>query len=363
MKTEYDAIVVGAGPAGCAAAYDLVAAGKRVALLEKSEFPRLKPCAGALTNKTLRALRFDVSPVVRRRCEEMMLSFRGKSKTLSDGKPIVAMTVRSELDDFVVKACIDHGVEFRIGHRLVNLSRAADCWIAETNRGSFRSRFLIGADGANSQVRKLLCRGHHVRFGVALETCIPESCAGDWKLEFDFSAIDHGYGWIIPKDDHLNVGLYTLNSTAPHANERLRAFAIRKIGREFEGPIHGHKIPHGARSIRYGWKTACLVGDAAGMIDPFLGEGIYNAIRSGQLAARAIIEAGNSPLAEFDMALKEIREDLASYHAETRRFYANIDRGYRRLAHWPLGKALVKGFSKGMTVSKIKRKFFSLALA
>jgi flavin-dependent dehydrogenase len=98
------------------------------------------------------------------------------------------------------------------------------------------------------------------------------------------------------------------------------------------------------------------------MIDPFLGEGIHNAIRSGQLAARAIIDAGDSPHADFDAALDEIRNDLASYDSETRRFYANITRGYRRLTRWPLGKALVKGFSRGWTVHKIKRNFASLAL-
>jgi geranylgeranyl reductase family protein len=362
MKYEYDAIVVGAGPAGCAAAYDLASAGKRVVLLDKSEFPRLKPCAGALTNKTIRALRFDVSSVVRRMCVGMRLSLHDKTKTLSDGKPIVAMTVRQELDDFVVRSCVDRGVEFRSGHRLMNLTRVGNCWITDTNRGSFRGRFLIGADGANSQARKFLCREQHVRFGVALETRIPVSRASDWDMEFDFAAIDRGYGWVFPKDDHLNVGLYTLNPTSRHANERLRAFAKRKTGRAIDGLIHGHKISYGARSIRYEWRTACLVGDAAGMIDPFLGEGIYNAVRSGQLAAWAIVEAGDSPIADFDAWLSEIRGDLASYHAETRRFYANVERGYRRLVRWPLGKALIKGFSDGLTVSRIKRKFVSLAL-
>jgi geranylgeranyl reductase family protein len=362
MRSEFDAIVVGAGPAGCSAAYDLTAAGKRVVLMDKNEFPRLKPCAGALTNKTLQAIRFNVTPVVREICREMTISMGDTGKTLSNSKLMVAMTVRSELDEFVVKACASAGVEFKSGYRLLNLSREDGRWIAHTNRASFCARFLIGADGANSPVRRLLCRKQHICFGIGLETCVPVANAANWKLEFDFGAIDHGYGWVFPKNDHLNVGLYTLNPIAPRANQRLQEFTKRKTGRNVSGPIHGHRIPHGGRRIRYGWKSACLIGDAAGMIDPFLGEGIYNAIRSGQLAARAIIEAGDSSHAEFDAALSEIRHDLASYDSETRRFYANIGRGYQRLTSWPLGKALITGFSNGWTVSKIKRNFVQLAL-
>jgi flavin-dependent dehydrogenase len=106
--------------------------------------------------------------------------------------------------------------------------------------------------------------------------------------------------------------------------------------------------------MRNGWKNACLIGDAAGMIDPFLGEGIYHAVRGGQLAAEAIMNAGREGQADFEGAMEEIRLDLASYDSETRRFYANIHRGYRRVARTPLGGILVKGFARGWTVRRIK---------
>jgi flavin-dependent dehydrogenase len=114
--------------------------------------------------------------------------------------------------------------------------------------------------------------------------------------------------------------------------------------------------------MRHPWKDACLIGDAAGMIDPFLGEGIYHAIRSGQLAARAILERGDRRDVDFAAAMKEITFDLASYDSETRRFYSDVRRGYRRLTKTPLGKLLVKGFTMGWTVRQIKRKIFVLPL-
>jgi len=357
-----ETIIVGAGPAGCAAAYDLAAAGRDVLLLDKSEFPRMKPCAGALTTKTIDALPFDVASVVRRTCSEMRLSLGALSRTLGNTLPIAAMTVRAEFDRMFLKECIARGAEFQSNHRLVGLNRDAEGWIVTTHRGKFRGRFLIGADGANSQVRKLLMPGHPLAMGLALETCISNHGWLDAAMEFDFGAADRGYGWVFPKDDHLNVGLYSLNPTIPHAGRKLAEFVKNKTGREISGQVHGHKIPHNGRRMRHPWKDACLIGDAAGMIDPFLGEGIYHAIRSGQLAARAILDASDRREADFAAAMKEITLDLASYDSETRRFYSDIKRGYRRLTKTPLGKLLVKGFTMGWTVRQIKRKIFVLPL-
>jgi flavin-dependent dehydrogenase len=175
-------------------------------------------------------------------------------------------------------------------------------------------------------------------------------------MEFDFAAVDRGYGWVFPKDDHLNVGLYSLNPTIPHAADKLAAFVAAKTGRAISRPIHGHKIPHDGRRARFAWSNACLIGDAAGLIDPLLGEGIYNAIRSGQLAARAIL----SGHADFARETDEVRRDLASYDSDTRRFYSNIHRGYRRLLRWPVGRVLINGFSLGLPIFRIKRKTLAL---
>src|SRR4051794_2789227 len=76
MGTMKDVIIVGAGPAGCAAAYDLAAAGLSVQLLDKKQFPRVKACAGALTMKTIRALRYSVLPVIRHICHDFQVGLR-----------------------------------------------------------------------------------------------------------------------------------------------------------------------------------------------------------------------------------------------------------------------------------------------
>src|SRR5258708_22562385 len=95
----YDAIIIGAGPAGCAAAYDLVGAGKAVLLLDRATFPRLKACAGGLSVRAVKALRYSVAPVVRNVIDKMILGTPSTQWALLESdSPLFFMTVPSELD-------------------------------------------------------------------------------------------------------------------------------------------------------------------------------------------------------------------------------------------------------------------------
>ena len=115
MIREVDTLIAGAGPAGCAAAYDLAQAGKHVILLDKRSFPRHKPCACGLTRKTLKALRYSVDPVIERVCNEIVLQSAEAATTEPDSRrarstvrvktrnPICAMAVRERFDDFCLQ--------------------------------------------------------------------------------------------------------------------------------------------------------------------------------------------------------------------------------------------------------------------
>src|SRR5580692_4447803 len=82
MFLDYDILIAGAGPAGCAAAYDLARAGKRVLLLDRRTFPRPKACACGLTRKTLKALRYSVDPIIERVCHEIVLQRASRNSKL-----------------------------------------------------------------------------------------------------------------------------------------------------------------------------------------------------------------------------------------------------------------------------------------
>lgn len=259
MDFDYDILIVGAGPAGCAAAYDLARAGRRVLLLERRSFPRHKACACGLTRKTLRALRYSVEPVVERVCREVVLQEAGPrfaaGARVADKscevrvrmrKPICAMAVRERFDAFCLQQTVAAGAELRKIESLVAVREFADHVELEVALGdglseTLRAPVLIGADGSNGQMRRMeagldALRGSgsggsaawiesraeelpaepewYAR-GFALEAMIPfaalppELPAGDraHDLVFDFAPIAGGYGWLFPKGDHINIGV------------------------------------------------------------------------------------------------------------------------------------------------------------
>src|SRR5580698_8347839 len=110
----WDAIVVGAGPAGCAAAYDIARSGREVLLLDRAEFPRQKACAGGLTLKAMQALRYSIDPVVRERISDMHIERGpGNSAVLRRRSPYCFMTVRQDLDDYCLRQTLAAGANLQ----------------------------------------------------------------------------------------------------------------------------------------------------------------------------------------------------------------------------------------------------------
>jgi len=356
-----DVVIVGAGPAGSAAAYDLAAAGFSTLLLDKAVFPRLKPCAGGLTVKTLKALRFSAAPVIQRRCDVMAVALgSGPARPLRAAAPVAAMTVRSELDAFCLEKACEAGASFVHIGPIREIQRRDNGWRVVTDGVNFEGRWLIGADGANSQVRRLLRPDLDVRFGMAVEVCMPVGNPARYDMEMAFGVVDRGYGWVFPKGIHLNLGLYALTSI-PHAKARLRQYVRERLGREArEGAIVGHRIPFNGHRFRHRPGDPLLAGDAAGLLDPLLGEGIYHAVRSGQIAAAAIGRMAAGEADCYGAMMREITDELASYWFYTRLFYANIAQGYRLLTAAPVRYSAMKGYALGWTIGRVKSRFFRL---
>src|ERR1700761_6799059 len=140
MIREVDILIAGAGPAGCAAAYDLAQAGKHVILLDKRSFPRHKACACGLTRKTLKALRYSVDPVIERVCHEIVLQSadepestqpRSTDARVKTRNPICAMAVRERFDDFCLQQTLlsarqGGSIELRKIDRILALRESPD---------------------------------------------------------------------------------------------------------------------------------------------------------------------------------------------------------------------------------------------
>lgn len=361
----WDAIVVGAGPSGCATAYDLAAAGQSVLLVDKSDFPRLKACAGGLTIKAVKALRYSIDPVVREVVRRVRLEGEaGTTKTapvLKSREPICVMTVRAELDEYCLGKTIAAGACFKRISPVRQIVRSGGNVHLLTTGESYRARFLVGADGASGQVRRLCGQGSWFSQGFALEvqTAAPEKAI---DLTFDFGSVRNGYGWIFPKGDHLNVGVYSPSSAAGLTRSGLLSYVKHRLGIDGADHVTGQYLGIGAGGYEAEdmqpdlRDRVFLVGDAGGFADPLTGEGIYGAVLSGQAAASAILSEmrGDGSAAEtFAGCLADYRQTLRFSSRAAAAFYANPHRGFRAMRLPLVRRILVRTYTHGLNVKSL----------
>src|SRR5262245_24401333 len=150
---EFDIITVGAGPAGSYAAYLLARQGARVALLERARFPRAKTCGGALSRKALDLVDFDLSPVVHARISGAWFTYGPNALYRDIGGCAAAMTVRDELDAYLVAHARAVGAAIHLDTPVDAVTTRDTHVIAHTPRGDFTARYLLAADGVASRVR------------------------------------------------------------------------------------------------------------------------------------------------------------------------------------------------------------------
>ena len=200
--THWDVLIVGAGQAGCAAAWDLAAAGLRVAVISRPQ-SRGKPCAGGVTEKAVARYRFSIAPVVREAVTSLAVSHRSLPvRRLSTGTPFCVMTERAELDALCREQAVQQGVVFHetAGLRLVE-QRPGRVRVETREGDCFSAPWLIAADGANSAVARMLGE-RHVPGAMAIEGCVPREKVCDYPpMTLDFGVIRGGYGWLFPKGD------------------------------------------------------------------------------------------------------------------------------------------------------------------
>jgi geranylgeranyl reductase family protein len=363
----WDAMVVGAGPAGCAAAYDLAAAGLSVLLLDHKDFPRAKACAGGLTSKAVQALRYSIAPVVRKVVGRVRLEGENPSSSPADAvvlksrEPICVMTVRAELDAYCLRQTIAAGACLHKIAGVQQVERRGDEVHLLAPGESYRARFLVGADGASGQTRRLCAAGSWFSRGFALEvqTAAPPE---EVDLTFDFASVSNGYAWIFPKGDHLNVGVYSLSPASGLTRSLLLSYVKNRVGADPVDGVVGQYLGIGAGENPAEYVQAdlrdrvFLVGDAGGFVDPLTGEGIYGALVSGQAAAKAILAEvrGESTAAEaFTCHLAGYRQTLRFSSRAAAAFYANPSRGFRAMRLPFVRRSLVRTYTHGLNVNSL----------
>ncbi len=358
----YDVIIIGAGPAGTAAGFDLVSAGYSVLMLDRRTFPRKKACAGGITPKAMGLFAFDVSHLIEKACHEVKVRRPGgRCFTVKDKRPLCYMTRRQDLDLFSLNKVIAAGGTFRKTEHIQAINQEQDFVTIHTSEGRLTARYLIGADGANSRVRQLAVRPrtrYHIKKCPALEADVYVDRPDDFAMEFDFSKEISGYYWIFPKKDHVNIGIFGANKSVPMTARHLVDYAGKRLGTNRLREVKGYPIGVGGRGTVLGREPGVLLaGDAAGLAEPLLGEGIYFALKSGRLAAASIIReirSGASALTAYHHSLARVNLDLRLYGVGAGLLY--------RLPGICLGLARFKGihghFSRGYATGRSLSEIF-----
>jgi len=302
--TCFDVVVLGAGPAGSTAARELAQGGARVCLLDKARFPRPKACGGALSPRVLRYLPAGVERLLRARIQRAVFTFRsGRPFEVRSAVPMGFMVCREEFDTWLRTLAEEAGAYVREGVAVRRIERAGAQFEVHASGEAIRASWVIGADGANSLVSARLFPRRVAPKFIGLETELPwRGCGLEGTVLIDVGRSPGGYAWAFPKGDHVNVGVMLDLSRGRELRGTLNSFLRGVPGVASDAGAGGQVAPIPAptgQPVPCAERGALLVGDAARLADPFLGEGIYYAIKSGSLAANALLSGRDAEDAAF----------------------------------------------------------------
>ena len=338
-----DVLIVGAGPAGSAAATWCARAGLSVLLVDAETFPRDKPCGDGLTPRAIAELdQLGLSPWLEGRARNKGLRAAGFGQELYLPWPggnlpnYGGAAPRLELDAAIRQVAIDSGVEVMEGMRAVDAvmdgDKVAGVVFSTGGKGSQSKNVtihclrLIVADGAKSQLGRTLGREWHrsTAFGVAARGYIKSHRSDDeWisshlELRGEKNELLSGYGWVFPLGDgEVNVGVGTLATVKRPADVNLRSLLTfyadqQRDTWQFEGEVRAPwsaLLPMGGAVSNVAGANWVLIGDSAGCVNPLNGEGIDYGLETGHLAAQLFADTPANSRMDFTTVWPKILVD------------------------------------------------------
>lgn len=308
MKTV---AVLGGGPAGAFAAAELANAGLRVMVFDE-KLAWEKPCGGGLTYKAYNEYPFLIDNDTPKRLvtETSIAAPKAGEVKMTLTRPLVIYS-RFDLNRMLLERAERAGAEIE-KTRVLGLERRDRGWTLRTRSGAAEADFCIIATGARNPLREVGTQWSATDTMSALGYYVP---ASQERIDIQFLSQLEGYIWVFPRCGHLSVGICGKGEPAQSLRARLERYMDER-GIAWKGaPFYSHMLPSletpGWKRNRVAGDGWIAVGDAGGLVDPITGEGLYYAMRSGDLASRVVIDDAHG-----------FAEKAAAYRALLRREFA-----------------------------------------
>jgi geranylgeranyl reductase family protein len=309
----YDVAVVGAGPAGCSAAWAAASAGCQVLLLEKAAMPRYKTCGGGIVGASAKALPPGVALPLKDEVDAVEFTMNGRLRRVRrTGAPLFGLLDRAEFDAALAKAAVGAGATLREGCTVQRVEEdGTGVRLSLAGGDVVRARAAVGADGSASRLGGYVgVRLSEVDLGLEAEIRVPSEVAAFWRgrVLLDWGPLPGSYAWVFPKGDSLTVGVISARGDGEATRRYLRDFVARLDLARFPPTLSsGHLTRCRREGSPLSRGRVLVAGDAAGLLEPWTREGISYALRSGRLAgeAAARLAAGASgATGEYEAAVE-----------------------------------------------------------
>ena len=334
----YDAVIVGAGPAGGAAAYHLARRGRRVLLLEREPPGRNKPCGGGMASSVQRWVPFDLTPAVDQVIRQVRFTWCLEDPVTAElpGDSPFWIVRRSVLDDFLAQQAEAAGAERRFASLVSAIERRDRGWQLALEGGEMlEARSVVVADGSGSRFAAPLGLGpSRPRYAATVSVEVEASVADPDTARFEFGLVHHGFCWSFPRRGGYSIGVGTFIGRQEADSEAVLASLLPSLGL----PPDAGERRHGALRIWDGHhplhgEGIVAVGDAASLCDPFLAEGLRPSLLSGTEAASALdrwLEGERNALADYTARMRAEWGDSMAWGKRIAQVFYRVPRvGYQ----------------------------------
>ena len=318
--------VIGGGPAGAVAAHKLAAAGVDTVVLDE-KLAWEKPCGGGLSARAYHEYPFLIeNDTPKRQISKAVLTVPGSVSAPLDLPHAMLIYSRRDLNHMLLERAAAAGAAVE-KTRVVEMARNnGKGWRLRTRDGVIEADFCIVANGARNSFHEFGTRLGADDVMLTQAYLIPGE---QDHVEIAFPTGFEGYLWVFPRCGHLSVGICGKGESSAELRRRLHVFMRERELLWEDGDFYSHVLPAlsaGAwRTNRFGGDGWLAVGDAAGLVDPVTGEGLYYAVRSADLAAQALLDdpgANGAASASYSSALKSnCADDLAFGSVLAPRFF------------------------------------------